>query len=144
MATITKFQDFAEQLGRGVHHFATDTFRLALTNTAPDAAGDAGLADVANVISNANFGGVNPAVTVTVAEASGTMTITGGNVVITATGTVPSFRYYVLYNDSATSPADAVIAYWDHGTTIDMISGETFSIKWNSNAGTTGTILTIA
>ena len=37
MATsaFNKFQDFSEQLAKGVHNFSTNTFKVALTNTAP-------------------------------------------------------------------------------------------------------------
>ena len=35
MATWTKFQDFSEQLARGVHDWDAHSFKVALTNTLP-------------------------------------------------------------------------------------------------------------
>ena len=35
MATYNKFQDYAEQLNKGVHNWSTHTFKAALSNTAP-------------------------------------------------------------------------------------------------------------
>ena len=52
------------------------------------------------------------------------------------------FRYYVLYNDTATSPADALIAWWDHGSAVTLADTETFTVKF-SNA-TPGAIFTLA
>lgn len=35
MATFNKFQDFSEQLTKGVQNFGTDAYKVALTNSAP-------------------------------------------------------------------------------------------------------------
>ena len=48
------------------------------------------------------------------------MTITGTQVVFTSTGTIGPFQYAILYNDSATSPADALIAWWNYGDSIEL------------------------
>ena len=39
-ATFTFFYDFSEQIGKGVHNLSADTFKWALTNTAPTANAD--------------------------------------------------------------------------------------------------------
>jgi hypothetical protein len=78
------------------------------------------------------------------AEAAGTGTLTGTKCVFTAgAADWQSFKYVVLYNDDATSPADALIAWWDYGSDLTLGNGETFSVKFNSS-DTTGTILTLA
>lgn len=48
MATVTKIQDFSEQLIRGVHDFDAHTFKVALTNTAPLATNTV-LADITQI-----------------------------------------------------------------------------------------------
>ena len=49
--------------------------------------------------------------------------------VITATGgAIATHRYYVLYNDSATSPADALVGYLDYGSAVDLADTETMTI----------------
>jgi hypothetical protein len=144
MATLVKFQDFAEQLGKGIHNLDTDTHKLFLSSSAPDTAGDAALTDVAGLIATTNIsGGVFPTITTQYTEASGTGTFAGDAVVVTAGGTVPTFRYYGIYNDTATSPADALICYWDHGSNVDLATGETFTVTFGADA-TMGTILTVA
>ena len=46
-------------------------------------------------------------------------------------GAIADFRYAVLYNDTPTSPADALIGYWDYGSTVSLASGETFT--WDAD-----------
>ena len=142
MATLVKFQDFAEQLGKGIHDLSGDTHKVFLTNTAPVNTNTA-LADITQ-ISYANISGAAaPTLTKQYTEASGTGTYAADALVITATGTVPTFRYYGIYNDTATSPADALICFWDHGSTVDLADTETFTINFGADA-TMGTIFTVA
>lgn len=141
MATVTKIQDFSEQLSMGVHVIGTHTFKLALCNTAPVATNTI-LSDLTQIDYTNISGGVAPTVTIGISEASGTTTVTGDQVVITATGTVPTFRYYVLYNDTATNKN--LVCFWDHGSTVDLVnSGDTFTVKFD-NSTTGGTIFTLA
>jgi hypothetical protein len=48
----------------------------------------------------------------------------------------------VLYNDSATSPLDALVAWWDYGSSITLADGETFTVKFSNT--TPGAIFTLA
>jgi hypothetical protein len=142
MATYNKFQQFVEDLALGVHNLNTGTLNVYLSNTTPSASGDAVKADMAE-ITNQN-GYTAPIDTQnTFAESTGTGTLTGTKCAVTASGTVGPFQYVVLYNDTPTSPADPLIAWWDRGSALTLANGETFSIKFN-NSDTTGTILTIA
>lgn len=146
MATVTKFQDFSEQLNRGVHNFGTNTYRLALTNTAPTATQtsfDSATAHPPPTAANGYPAG-GATVTITIAETGGTTTITGGSVTFTATaGGIGPFRYYILYNDSATTPAKAPVQFWDHGSSVTLNgAGDQFVVNFN-NTSPTGTILTL-
>jgi hypothetical protein len=141
MAAITKIQDFTEQLGKGLHQIGTHTFKLALCSAAP-AATNTQLSDLTQIAYTNISGGVAPTVTLTISEAAGTTTVGGDEVVVTATGTVPTFRYYALYNDSATNKN--LVCFWDHGSNVDLAnSGDTFTVKFN-NDSTAGTIFTLA
>ena len=51
--------------------------------------------------------------TVTLSEASGTAKVTIADEVFTASGSVGPFRYVPYYNDTATSPADALVCWFD-------------------------------
>lgn len=143
MAAFTKFQDFAEQVAKGKHDFSTHVFKVALTNTAPNVT-DAGFllaSHPAPVAANGYTAGGSPT-TVTTNEVTGTMTIQGTQVVFTATaGGIGPFRYAILYNDTATSPADAAVGFWDYGSSISLADTETFTVKFNN--ASPGTILTI-
>lgn len=142
MATVTKFNDFSEQLIRGVHDFDAHTFKIALTNTAPTAA-NVSLADITQITAGNGYTAGGNTVTITVAETGGTTTVSGGAVTFTATGgSIAPFRYYVLYNDTATAPADALIQFYDHGTSVTLNANDQFVIQFN-NSPTTGTILTL-
>lgn len=142
MATYNKFQDFSEQLVRGVHDWDAHTFKVALTNTAPVATNTV-LADITQISGTNGYTTGGNATTITVSETTGTTTVNGTQVVFTASGgSMGPFRYYVLYNDTATSPADALIAWWDHGSAVTLADTETFTVKF-SNA-TPGAIFTLS
>lgn len=139
MASYNKFQDFSEQLARGVHDFEAHTFKVMLTNTAPVAT-NAVKADLTEISAGNGYTAGGGATTISIAEASGTTTVSGTSVLTTATGAVGPFRYAVLYNDTAASKN--LIAWWDYGSSISLASGETFEVKF-SNASP-GAIFTLA
>lgn len=141
MATLVKFQDFAEQLGKGVHDLSADTIKVFLTNSAPNAATADELADITQIAYTNISGGVAPTITKQYTETGGTGTFAADALVITATDAVPTFQYYGLYND--TSTGDKLICYWDHGSAVTLATSETFTITFGADA-TMGTILTVA
>jgi hypothetical protein len=143
MASFFKFNDFVEQLGLAKHNLNTDVQNIYLSNAAPSASADTIKTELAEIT---NQNGYTAPVDIqnTYAESSGTGTLTGTAVTITASGgTVGPFQYVVLYNDTQTSPVDPLIGSWDYGSAITLQSGETFTWKPN-NSPTTGTVLTIA
>ena len=140
MATFVKFQDFKEQLGKGIHDLSADTIKLFLTNSAPNAATADELADITQIAYTNIAGGVAPTVTNQYTEASGVGTFAADALVITASAAVPTFQYYGLYND--TSTGDKLICYWDHGSAVTLATGETFTVTFGADA-TMGTILTV-
>jgi hypothetical protein len=144
MATFNKFNDFSEQFARGVHDFDAHTFKVALTNTLPSATDVSwlpGTTAPAPAAANGYPAG-GQATTITLSEAAGVTTVQGTQVVFTAAGgQIGPFRYAILYNDSATSPADAVIGWWDYASSITLNDTETFTGKFNN--ATPGTIFTL-
>jgi hypothetical protein len=139
MATFFKFQDFSEQLIRGIHDFDAHTFKVYLSNAAPSASLDAVKADLAEITAGNGYTAGGNATTITVAEVTGTTTVSGTEVVFTATGAVGPFQYAVLYND--TSASKNLVGAWDYGTSVSLATGETFTVKF-SNASP-GAILTL-
>ena len=132
-ATFTFFQDFKEQIGKGVHTLSSNTIKVALSNTAPNAT-DTILTNITQISSGGGYtagaGGGYTLTGVSYTETSGTATFTHTDpFVITASGgSVGPFRYAVYYNDTATSPADALIGYLDYGSSITLADTETLSI----------------
>lgn len=136
MAVYVKYQDFADQLVRGVHDFDAHTFKVALTNTAPNVATHTSLSNITEISAGNGYTAGGTATTITPSETSGTAKITGTDVVFTAAGgTIGPFRYAVLYNDTATSPADALIAYWDYGSSVTLADTETFTVDFDATNG---------
>lgn len=141
MATYVKFQDFAEQLGKGVHqlHAAGHTLKCYLTNATPSVSADAVKADLAEITAGNGYTAGGEDIQNDYTETSGTGTLTGVDITITASGgSVGPFRYVVLYNDTPASPADPLIAYWDYGSSITLSDGESFDIDFGAS------VLTIA
>lgn len=143
MAAYNKFQDFSEQLVRGVHDWDANTFKIALTNTAPTATQTTWNTTDHPAPAAANgYTAGGTATTIAISETTGTTTVTGTQVVFTAAGgNLGPFRYAILYNDSATSPADAAIAWWDYASSITLADTETFTVKFNNTSP--GTIFTL-
>ena len=140
------FQDFAEQLLLAKHDFsaAGHVFKVYLSNAAPSASLDAVKADLAEITPGNGYTAGGEDSQNTLAEASGTATVTGTKVVWTASGgTIGPFQYVALYNDTQTSPVDPLVAWWDYASALTLQIGETFSVKFN-NSETTGTLFTLA
>lgn len=136
MASFNKFNQFVEDLAKGVHNFTSDstcTVTVALTNTLPVATNSV-LADITQ-ISYTNLS--SRVITgVTAEQTSGTVTFTANDLTLTASGSVGPFQYVVLYNDDPTSPADPLIGWYNYGSAVTLSSGETFTIDFTSGFAT--------
>lgn len=146
MAAYNKFEDFVEQVLLAKHDLsaAGHVFKIYLSNAVPSASADAVKADLAEITAGNGYTAGGEDVQNTLAEASGTATVTGTKVVWTASGgTIGPFQYVVLYNDTQTSPVDPLVSWWDHGSPVTLNDGETFTVKFNGG-DPTGTIFTLA
>ena len=139
MATYQKAQDYVEQLNKGIHIWGSHTFKAAFSNTTPNLGTMTVLADITQISSGGGYtggaGGGLTLDTVTLSETSGTAKVTIADEVFTASGSVGPFRYIWIYNDSATSPADALVAVFDYGSSITMANGETFTLDFDATNG---------
>lgn len=136
MASYTKFQDFVEQLAKGVHAFGTHTLKSSLHNTAPVNTNTvfANLTEI--TAQNGYTAGGQALDSVTLSETSGTAKLTVADEVFTASGgSFGPFRYPVIYNDSPTSPADPLICFFDYGSSITLNDTETFTEDFSDSNG---------
>lgn len=131
MADLNLFEPFFAAPFNGVHDIANATLKVALSNTAPTITDDA-LADITQIADGGGYtaGGYTLA-SVTSTQTTGVYTMGASDLVITASGAaIATWRFAVVYDDSATSPADALIGYLDNGSAVDLSDGESITIDW--------------
>ncbi len=137
MAALVKIDQFVEDCAHKVHDLETDQIKVALTNTAPTVATDATYSDLTSPIANTNLGGAGAfnVTTTSSAETSGTYKLILVDLVLTATGAAGPFQYIVIYNDTPTSPADPLIAYYDYGSAVTLANTDTFTCDFDGSGG---------
>jgi len=111
--TYTGFENFVENLPEKVHDLGSDTLKVALTNTLPDAASDTVLGDITEIAAGNGYtaGGESLAVSSS-GQSGGTYSLViSSNITWVATGgDIAAFRYAVLYND--TDVTKRLIGFW--------------------------------
>lgn len=138
MATYNKFETFVLDLGQGTHqlHEAGHVLECYLTNAAPSASADSVKADLAEITNENGYAAPRDAQN-DYTEASGTGTLTCVDIVITASGgSFGPFQYVVLQNTTPASPLDPLISWWDYGSAITVLDGETFTIDFGASTFT--------
>jgi hypothetical protein len=129
MAAYNKFNCFVGDVGLKLHNLDTDVLKVYLTNTAPVAGNTVYNTPVDLATSGGYVAGGTDA-QVAYSQAAGTGTATAISVVFTATTGFGPFRYAVLYNDtSATKP---LVAWWDYGSSVTLLAGETFTVSFGA------------
>jgi len=139
MATYNKFQDFVEQLGLGKHDLsaAGHVLKVYLSNAVPSASADAVKADLAEFAGGTGYTAGGTDIQNGWTETTGTATLTGVDVVWTAgAADWVAFQYVVLYNDTQTSPADPLVAWWDYGSALTLRNTETFTVDFGTSVAT--------
>jgi hypothetical protein len=141
MATFNKYYVFVEALAEKTHNLGSDTLKVALTNTAPTVATDTvwnTTVAPAPAAANGYSAGGNTITTTSSAQTTGTYKLVLADSVFTASGgSIGPFRYVILYNSTA---SNAVIGYYDYGSSITLADTETFTVDFDAANG----VLTIA
>ena len=146
MVAYTKFEQFIGDVFNGVIDHSVDEFKIGLTNGTPlvtdtdldtTASPDAfvGSAVTEIVAANGYTEGGNVLTITTRAEASGTYTFAANQTVFTAAGgAINQFRRYYLYvNDAGAAATRPIVAFWDHGSAVDLNDGDTFTIQFSGS-----------
>lgn len=140
MAAFNKYQDFVEQVLAAKHDWtaAGHVFKVYASNTAPTATDTIKSTGSATEITAQNgypSGGSD--VQNTLSETGGTATVAATDVVWTASGgSFGPLRYVPLYNDTQTSPNDALVGWWDYGSSVTVNDTETFTVDFGASLGT--------
>lgn len=136
MASFSKFNDFVEQLCKGVHDFSTHTFKCALFTSGVDAA-DATYSDISatEVANGYGYTTGGETLSVSVSETSGTVkvSVTADKTWTASEGSISNIRYAVIYNDSATNKN--LVCYWDYGSQVTLSDGESFTVDFDQTNG---------
>jgi hypothetical protein len=128
--TFNKFNAFPVALGTKVHNLAADSLKVALTNTIPTATMTA-LANLTE-ISYTNLS--SRAITTTsYTQTSGLAKLIIADLTLVATGTVPTFQYIVLYNDTATNKE--LIGWYDNGSAVNLTVGTGVLLDFDQSNG---------
>jgi hypothetical protein len=140
LASYNKILQFTKDLIDGVHDIDGHVFKVVLSNTAVVNT-NATLSAISEIANGNGYTTGGTTTTVTTGTSSGTAKATATDVVFTASGgSMAAARYFVLYNDTPSSPADPTIAWWDYASSVTLLVGETFT--WDADA--TNGIFTVA
>ena len=136
MATFVCVDELAEYLGTAKINIDSDTFKAVITNTAPNQATNAVLADLTQIASTGGYAAV------TLSGVGWTETGAGSGIwefdcspfSWTASGAnFATGQYIYIYDDTPTSPADPLIGYLDYGSTFVVTDGNTLTVTPGAN-----------
>jgi len=132
MASFVKFESFVEGLAKKEHNLHTDTIMVMLTNSTPNVATHTVKADLTDLSTANGYTAGGSDSTNAVSRSGGTVSVTGADITWTSSGAgFGPFRYAVLYND--THASDALIGYYDYGSSITPANGETFTVDMTAS-----------
>lgn len=139
MVAYNKFNQFTEDLTRGVHNFSSgaQTFKVMLTNTAPVAT-NAVYADVSGTelttTGGYTVGGIASAMSDS--TSSGVEKVLATNVTWTGSGGgMGPFRYVIVYNTTPASPLKPLVSWYDYGSSISLAAADTFTVSFDGTNG---------
>lgn len=134
---FTKVNDFVNHLLNGYHgDFDSANLNAALSNTAPASETSNPLSDGNGVLANVTeISYTNISSRAFTGEAisfsAGVASVTLNDLVLTASGAVPTFRYVYIYNAATTTVTNGLIGMYDYGAGgVTLANGETFTIDF--------------
>jgi hypothetical protein len=129
----TFFQPFAAAPFNGVHNLATNTLRIALSNTLPVNTYST-LSQISQIAAGGGYSTGGFAITTTSStQTAGVYKLILQDFTLTATGTIAPWQYAVLYNDTAAS--DPLILWYTYAAVVNMVSGNTFLFDFDGTNG---------
>jgi hypothetical protein len=138
MAVFNKYGVVAGNQWLAKYNLASDAIKVMLTNTAPVPLTDVtytGISggEVANGNGYVTGGNALTLVSANPSTASGLFKAIYTGYTITATGAIGPFRYLCIYDNTATNKD--LLGYYDIGTVVNMISGDTLQLVLDATNG---------
>lgn len=135
MAVFTKFNAFVGAVAQKKHNLNSDSLKLMLSNSAPNALTNAIKTDITEIgAGNGYTAGGNVANFVSGITTAGLYKlILTSNPWTASGGSIGPFQYVVLYNDTAASKD--LIGYWDYGTALTLTNGNIFNPTFDAVNG---------
>jgi hypothetical protein len=133
MGTLLRFDSWTYNLCSKVYDLRAsgDTLKVALSNVAPSPLTMSQLSQITQIAATNGYtaGGVDVQNDIVLDGSTRNTNLIGVSPVWTATGgSMPAFRYPVLYDD--TTPSDLLIGYWDIGESLVIASGEHYTLTF--------------
>lgn len=133
MAAYVKIQSFVEKLAEKVHNLGADNLTVGLTtNLNAPVNTDNILTDITEIAYT--FCSTRLLVVTGSIQVGGVYKLTVTDHVLTATGgSIGPFQWVFIYNDTAASKD--LIAFFDYGSEITVLDGETFTLNFDDAEG---------
>ena len=140
MATFNKVNDF---VANAVHNMdlESDQIVVALSNTAPASESSNPATDGNGVLANVtqitytNLSSRN-VTTSSSTQTGGTYKLVLADITLTSSGgSTGPFRYVYIYNDTVATPADALIGYYDYGSSLTLTDGDSLTVDFSAATG---------
>ena len=132
-AAFAKFNPFTEYLAEKAFNLGSDTLTIALTAAASAPVAANGVLTDLTQVAYTNLS-TRAITTSSSSQTSGTYKLVLTDLVLTASGgSVATFRYVVIYDDTAAS--DQLVGFYDYAGNVTLADTETFTIDWDGAAG---------
>ena len=136
MSTFNKFYVLSEDLSSGVHDFRaiSSTLKLMLSNVQPLFTNEI-KTDITEIAPGNGYTAGGEDINNDMVQVGGITTVSGEDITWTADPSgsgMAEFQYIVLYNDTPTTPLDPLIGWWDRGTAVNLISGDTHTADFGA------------
>ena len=135
MAAFNKVQQFIEKVFEKAYDFGADTFKVALSNTAPTATSTTWNTTnfPAPAAANGYTAGGNTLTISSSAQSAGTYKWVIADSTFTATaGGIGPFRYAIIYH----SVTGDIVGYYDYGSSITLSNaGDIFTVDFDATNG---------
>ncbi len=134
MVAFNKFYSTTEDIAEKQNNLGSDTLKVMLSNTTPiatnSAYSDLSGAEVANG-GGYTTGGASVSISSST-QTTGTYKLVIGNASWTGSGSgFGPYRYATLYD----STSGRLLGWWDYGSSVSTLSGETFAVQFDASAG---------